>query len=233
MLHLALCPALYSLPAHELPFLAHSTLGHVLSIAFLAGCDFPSLSPSVTFSLHFFYRQVLREVRRLPAGKKVSDVDGDDNHESESTGEDQGFEERDNDDDDNDDDSLFGSYSRNRRRRAKNTSRESGTSSTAAHEVSEGDDGAGGDAVDTPPADGETVLQGFRRLLWFWEEYYMRGGRDRLSLEFSTHVKFWAWKRVIRLLCADDGSPTSLVAVPLRLPRSPYDTVPPPPPRTT
>ncbi|CAM9548716.1 unnamed protein product, partial [Sphacelaria rigidula] len=73
-----------------------------------------------------------------------------------------------------------------------------------------------------PLPDGHTVLQGFRRLLWFWGEYYMRGGRDRLSLEFSTHVKFWAWKRVIRLLCADDGSPTSLVATPLRLPRSPY-----------
>lgn len=56
-------------------------------------------------------------------------------------------------------------------------------------------------------------------------EYYLRGGRDRLSLEFSTHVKFWAWKRVVRLLCADDGSPTALVGAPLRLPRSPYDTV--------
>ncbi|CAN0243694.1 unnamed protein product, partial [Hapterophycus canaliculatus] len=72
--------------------------------------------------------------------------------------------------------------------------------------------------------DGPAVLRGFRRLLWFWGEYYLRGGRDRLSLEFSTHVKFWAWKRVVRLLCADDGSPTALVDAPLRLPRSPYDT---------
>lgn len=74
--------------------------------------------------------------------------------------------------------------------------------------------------------DGASVLRGFRRLLWFWSEYYLRGGRDRLSLEFSTHVKFWAWKRVIRLLCADDGSPTALVSAPLSLPRSPYDAVP-------
>lgn len=74
---------------------------------------------------------------------------------------------------------------------------------------------------------GAVVLHGFRRLLWFWSEYYLRGGRDRLSLEFSTHVKFWAWKRVIELLCADDGSPTSLVSAPLRLPRSPYDTAAP------
>ncbi|CAM9677454.1 unnamed protein product [Scytosiphon promiscuus] len=74
--------------------------------------------------------------------------------------------------------------------------------------------------------DGPAVLSGFRRLLWFWGEYYLRGGRDRLSLEFSTHVKFWAWKRVVRLLCADDGSPTALVDAPLRLPRSPYDTRP-------
>lgn len=162
-------------------------------------------------------------------------MDGDDNDEAESTGEEQGLEARGNNDDDvDDDDSLFGSYSRIRRRRTNNTEGENGNDSTAAREAPGGDDGDAGDAGDTPPsADGETVLQGFRRLLWFWEEYYMRGGRDRLSLEFSTHVKFWAWKRVIRLLCADDGSPTSLVAAPLRLPRSPYDTVPPLPPRTT
>lgn len=85
-------------------------------------------------------------------------------------------------------------------------------------------DAAGSDG-DELAQDGPTVLRGFRRLLWFWGEYYLRGGRDRLSLEFSTHVKFWAWKRVVRLLCADDGSPTALVDVPLRLPRSPYDVV--------
>ena len=81
------------------------------------------------------------------------------------------------------------------------------------------------DGRETLPQDGATVLRGFRRLLWFWSEYYLRGGRDRLSLEFSTHVKFWAWKRVIRLLCADDGSPTALVDEPPRLPRSPFDAV--------
>lgn len=89
---------------------------------------------------------------------------------------------------------------------------------------------AHGDGVEvddsSAPQDGATVLRSFRRLLWFWGEYYQRGGRDRLSLEFSTHVKFWAWKRVIRLLCADDGSPTALVEKPISLPRSPYDAVP-------
>lgn len=77
----------------------------------------------------------------------------------------------------------------------------------------------------TLPQDGEAALRGFRRLLWFWSEYYLRGGRDRLSLEFSTHVKFWAWKRVIGLLCADNGSPTALVDEPISLPRSPFEVV--------
>lgn len=92
------------------------------------------------------------------------------------------------------------------------------------HHLAARGDGVGVD--DSPaPQDGPTVLRGFRRLLWFWGEYYLRGGRDRLSLEFSTHVKFWAWKRVVRLLCADDGSPTALVGEPIYLPHSPYDDV--------
>ncbi|CAM9661590.1 unnamed protein product [Discosporangium mesarthrocarpum] len=70
---------------------------------------------------------------------------------------------------------------------------------------------------------GEAVLAAFRRLLWFWREYYTRGGRDRLSLEFSSHVKFWAWRQVVSLLCADDGSATALVPGPIPLPRSPYE----------
>ncbi|CAM9288820.1 unnamed protein product [Choristocarpus tenellus] len=76
------------------------------------------------------------------------------------------------------------------------------------------------------PQSGTAVLAGFRRLLWFWCEYYSRGGRDRLSLEFSSHVKFWAWRRVVGLLCADDSSDTSLVSEPIPLPQSPYELSP-------
>lgn len=37
----------------------------------------------------------------------------------------------------------------------------------------------------------------FRLLLWYWREYYMRRGRDRLSLEFSTHIPFMYWREVV------------------------------------
>ncbi len=66
------------------------------------------------------------------------------------------------------------------------------------------------------------IMRNFREVLWFWIEYYSHRGRDRLSLEFSSHLRFQEWKQVVGLLCADDGSPTSLVRGPLRIPRSPY-----------
>ena len=66
------------------------------------------------------------------------------------------------------------------------------------------------------------VLSNFRELLWFWSEYYTHRGRDRLSLEFSSHLRFQEWKKVVNLLSADDGSSTALVRRPLRLPKSPY-----------
>jgi hypothetical protein len=66
------------------------------------------------------------------------------------------------------------------------------------------------------------LMRNFREVLWFWKEYYTHRGRDRLSLEFSSHVRFQEWNNVVSLLTADDGSPTSLVAAPIRLPRSPY-----------
>ena len=66
------------------------------------------------------------------------------------------------------------------------------------------------------------VMRNFREVLWFWFEYYTHRGRDRLSLEFSSHLRFQEWIEVVSLLGADDGSPTSLVLNPVRLPRSPY-----------
>ncbi len=66
------------------------------------------------------------------------------------------------------------------------------------------------------------LFSNFRKLLWYWREYYLRRGRDRLSLEFSSHLPFKLWSTVVDLLCADDGSPTSLLSRPMKLPRSPY-----------
>lgn len=80
--------------------------------------------------------------------------------------------------------------------------------------------------------DRSDVLRNFRELLWFWTEYYTHRGRDRLSLEFSSHLRFQEWKTVVSLLCADDGSRTSLVTRPVRLPKSPYRKFPKHCPRT-
>ena len=65
-------------------------------------------------------------------------------------------------------------------------------------------------------------MSNFRELLWFWREYYLRRGRDRLSIEFSSRIAFPYWQGLVDVLCKDDGSPTSLVARPLPLPLSPY-----------
>lgn len=40
-------------------------------------------------------------------------------------------------------------------------------------------------------------LRNFRELLWYWTEYYLRRGRDRLSLEFSSHTHFEEWHCVV------------------------------------
>lgn len=79
-----------------------------------------------------------------------------------------------------------------------------------------------------PPALGDRsdVLRNFRELLWFWSEYYTHRGRDRLSLEFSSHLRFQEWDSVVGLLCADNGSNTSLLSHPIHLPRSPYTQAP-------
>ena len=72
------------------------------------------------------------------------------------------------------------------------------------------------------PPDEIKIFSNFRKLLWYWGEYYLRRGRDRLSLEFSSHLPFKLWNTVVELLCADDGSPTALLSHPMKLPMSPY-----------
>ncbi|KAG1698050.1 hypothetical protein DVH05_015533 [Phytophthora capsici] len=66
------------------------------------------------------------------------------------------------------------------------------------------------------------ICDNFRRLLWFWIQYYTPRGRDRLGLEHSSEVRFEEWRRVVSLLCADDGSDTALLTTPARLPPTPY-----------
>lgn len=164
----------------------------------------------------------MNEVRRLPPGKRskndaeglYADLGGDGSDEVEDGHAEEKSEAR------------PGEVAQRRARFSCIEGNGRGSIAGAARGNSIGTEAEEGEA--SPPTDeaapGAAVLHGFRRLLWFWSEYYLRGGRDRLSLEFSTHVKFWAWKRVIRLLCADDGSPTALVPAPLRLPRSPYES---------
>ena len=83
--------------------------------------------------------------------------------------------------------------------------------------------GAGsGGAGPGMPRGGERVMINFRELLWFWREYYLRRGRDRLSIEFSSRVAFSYWLGLVDTLCKDDGSPTSLLSRPPPLPFSPY-----------
>jgi hypothetical protein len=69
------------------------------------------------------------------------------------------------------------------------------------------------------------IMQNFREVLWFWIEYYTHRGRDRLSLEFSSRLRFSEWIEVVTLLTRDDSAPTSLVMRPLSLPCSPYQRV--------
>lgn len=56
--------------------------------------------------------------------------------------------------------------------------------------------------------DEQYVFINFRELLWYWTEYYTRRGRDRLSLEFSTHVPFYKWKEIVGMY---SSSPSRLV----------------------
>jgi hypothetical protein len=59
------------------------------------------------------------------------------------------------------------------------------------------------DPVATDQADGdllsgsELVFHNFREVLWYWQEYYLRRGRDRLSIEFSCHFPFRCWHQLV------------------------------------
>ena len=70
------------------------------------------------------------------------------------------------------------------------------------------------------------LLTNFRELCFFWKEYYTHRGRDRLSIEFSSHIRFAEWQNLVVKLCADDGSAISLLDRKIVLPRSPYASTP-------
>lgn len=70
---------------------------------------------------------------------------------------------------------------------------------------------------------GNAILRNFRENLWYWREYYLKRGRDRLSLEFSScRIPFACWRGLVDLLCADDGSACAVLDRPMHLPMSPY-----------
>jgi hypothetical protein len=41
------------------------------------------------------------------------------------------------------------------------------------------------------------VMKNLRELLWYWIEYYLRRGRDRLSIEFSSRIPFRFWYHLV------------------------------------
>jgi hypothetical protein len=47
----------------------------------------------------------------------------------------------------------------------------------------------------------DRVMVNFRELLWYWREYYLRRGRDRLSIEFSSHIPFFQWNSLVGKTC--------------------------------
>jgi len=50
-----------------------------------------------------------------------------------------------------------------------------------------------------------SITANFRKLLWFWNEYYAQRGRDCLSLEFSSQIQFSEWLCTYHLLVDDLG----------------------------
>jgi hypothetical protein len=78
-------------------------------------------------------------------------------------------------------------------------------------------------ASNVPLKDSEKVMINFRELLCFWKEYYLKRGRDRLSLEFSTHIPFKHWLYLVDILTTDDGTPTALLSQPIQLAKSCYN----------
>jgi len=62
------------------------------------------------------------------------------------------------------------------------------------------------------PAQGAPPLQNCRALLWFWRRYYIsNNSQDRNSLAASSGIPFEEFAAIADLLCADDGSETSLL----------------------
>eukprot|EP00246_Nothoceros_aenigmaticus_P018067 TRINITY_DN9316_c0_g1_i1.p1 TRINITY_DN9316_c0_g1~~TRINITY_DN9316_c0_g1_i1.p1 ORF type:complete len:883 (-),score=147.83 TRINITY_DN9316_c0_g1_i1:126-2774(-) len=60
-----------------------------------------------------------------------------------------------------------------------------------------------------------SVTRNFRSLLDFWRQYYVaKRGRDSVSLEYSTHIPFDEWLRIVDMLCAGSESSTSLLYSP-------------------
>lgn len=60
---------------------------------------------------------------------------------------------------------------------------------------------SGGSADHTADTGSDLVFRNFRLLLWYWQEYYLRRGRDRLSIEFSTHIPFRFWLQLVGTHC--------------------------------
>ncbi len=122
-----------------------------------------------------------------------------------------------------------------------------GALSSTQNPTEHGADAGPTSSSSTERSDSDKVMINFRELLYFWKEYYLKRGRDRLSLEFSSHIPFKFWMYVVgkrfyylhtllvkylsndfifrfsELLSADDGSPTALLPKPIALPRSYYN----------
>ena len=56
------------------------------------------------------------------------------------------------------------------------------------------------DTITTTTNTGHDILYNFRQVLWFWVEYYTHRGRDRLSLEYSSHLRYDDWISVVTIL---------------------------------
>lgn len=77
-----------------------------------------------------------------------------------------------------------------------------GSTPAAAGEVSTSAEGAAetagaGDVTEPTTAGSEVLCRNFRELLWYWQQYYLRRGRDRLSIEFSVHIPFRYWQALV------------------------------------
>lgn len=59
------------------------------------------------------------------------------------------------------------------------------------------DSGGARKSLESSNSVGEKVMKNFRELLWYWQEYYLRRGRDRLSIEFSSHIPFKHWNSLV------------------------------------